>query len=171
LIDWLKVLGSAERPLQDYWRGDNRHVTMNIGYPSRRKPSVRAGELAVGYAAADKFTGRPACLFGVLLITSDPALAPAASRFYDADYAWRTDVRWLRSVDHLSDAPSLYELNGVFRQIGFSVRQQSHIELHPTEVDVIKRLFGDVWADPAVLAFRESLRLQSEDWQAVAAAD
>jgi hypothetical protein len=144
-MNWLKALGSSERPLRRNWREDYPRLSVNVGYPSRRKPSVVAGDLSAAYAAADKRTDRGPCIFGVYVTLTDPYLTQPGDRDYDPPYAWRTEVRFLRSVDDLADAPSLFELDGVFRpSIGLSVRQQSHIELHETEWDVILRLFGDV---------------------------
>lgn len=139
ITTWLKSVGSSESPLRDDWYAHRPDVAVNIGFPSRRTPTVAVGDRLVYYASGSRR------VFALVEVLSDPYLTVPGDEHHDPKYAWRVHVKVLRCVLHVSEGPRLADL-GVARDLHLSVRQASHVRLCAREVVRVYTLWGVVFA-------------------------
>jgi hypothetical protein len=119
---WLKSLGTHRERIPTTGLASIAWITDDIGFPV--DPNVRPGDRLVLYASG---SGQ---IFGVV----DVSLP--ASLDYDANpWSYRVPVRARIVINDLERAPRLEALNAGSRDVGRSIRQQSHIRLAAEEYD------------------------------------
>jgi len=119
---WLISRGGAGRPLPATGWTLERHG-------ASRRPSIRAGELAVAYASLWQ------AVFAVVEVVSDPEHDPRASR-----WAWSFAIRPLVAVADLHEAPAAEEA-GIWPQ---SLWRHSYIRLTGEQFDAARALIEAV---------------------------
>ena len=130
---WLKIAGTAETPFtaeMDLWQ-----ETRPLGRWSRfpRRPSVRAGDRMVVYAAGsgrDFGVGR---LMAVVDVLSDPRATLESRR-----WPWAVEVELTAASPRLALAPTIHDIGVSARSLG----RHSHIRLTDEQGAQAARLFG-----------------------------
>ena len=112
---WLLVRGRGERRLEPEVRPAELRA-----HSSTRRPAIRAGDLAILYAAGWRV------VFAAAEITGDPEHDPAKVR-----WAWRFPIRALVAVHDLRAAPPV-EAAGVFPR---SLGRHSYVRITPEGYD------------------------------------
>jgi hypothetical protein len=128
-MDWLKMLGTTERQLQDDWRNKETRPTNCV--TSRKRMSMRPGDRIALYA-----TGQGA-VFAFGRVTSFAYPRPDPN---DEGFEWCVNVDLgsnYREFLHEGVPLNLVSVDG--RDLRKSIKQQSHIKLSPVEFDAIRR--------------------------------
>jgi hypothetical protein len=127
-MNWLKMLGTTERPMRDDWLNEGTRTTDYV--TSRKRMSMRPGDGIALYA-----TGRGAVF----------AFGTVTSFVYERPDSAGEGFEWCVNVD-LSDNYREFLHDGVpldlvsidGRELSRSIKQQSHIKLTPSEFEAIK---------------------------------
>ena len=129
---WLKIAGTGETPFtaeMDRWQS-----VRPLGRSSRfpRRPSVRAGDRMVIYAAGSARDFGEGRLIAVVGVLTDPAPTLESVR-----WPWSVEVEVMAVAPRLSRAPTLYDIGVIPRSLG----RHSHIRLTEEQGDLAARLF------------------------------
>jgi len=128
-MDWLKMLGTTEHPMQDDWLNEGFRTTDFV--TSRKRMSMRPGDGIALYA-----TG----------LGSVFAFGRVTSFVYERPDAGQEGFEWCVNVDlgdnyrefiHEGVPLDLVSVDG--RDLRGSIKQQSHIKLSPVEFDAIRK--------------------------------
>jgi hypothetical protein len=111
LQHWLLVRGRGERRLDPAVRADELRA-----HSSTRRPSIRAGDRAILYAAGWQV------VFAAVEVAGEPEHDPERTR-----WAWRFPIRPLLAVADLREAPPVFAA-GVFPR---SLGRHSYVRLTP----------------------------------------
>jgi hypothetical protein len=128
-MDWLKMLGTTERQMQDDWLNEGKRMKDCVA--SRKRMSMRPGDGIALYA-----TGRGA-VFAFGRVTSFAYQRPDPN---DEGFEWCVNVDLgsnYRDFLHEGVPLDLVSVDG--RDLRKSIKQQSHIKLSPVEFDAIRR--------------------------------
>ncbi len=132
-MDWLKMLGTTERQMQDDWLNEGPRTTAFVA--SRKRMSMRPGDGIALYA-----TGRGS-VFAFGTVTSFAYEEPDPE---GEGFEWRVNVDLgtnYREFIHDGVPLNLVSVDG--RELSKSIKQQSHIKLSPVEFEAIKKALGD----------------------------
>ncbi|HME04817.1 MAG TPA: hypothetical protein VKG38_17470 [Solirubrobacteraceae bacterium] len=128
-MDWLKMLGTTERPMQDDWLHEGNRT--KEFFTSRKRMSMRPGDRVAYYA-----TGLGS-VFALGTVTSFAYQRPDENR---EGFEWRVDVNLddaSREFIHEGVPLEVVSVDG--RDLRGSIKQQSHIKLTPAEFGAIEK--------------------------------
>jgi hypothetical protein len=120
---WLLVRGRGERRLDAEVLPEELRA-----HSSTRRPAIRAGDLAILYAAGWQV------VFAAVEVTGEPEHDPAKAR-----WAWRFPIRPLLAVHDLREAPPV-EAAGVFPR---SLGRHSYVRLTAEGYDTARHAIAD----------------------------
>ncbi len=121
-MDWLKMLGTTKRQMQDDWLNEGDRSKGFVA--SRKRMNMRPGDRLVYYA-----TG-VGSVFAIATVTSFP--------YQQADtegFKWRVDIELQQHKQSLHEGLPLEVVSVDGRDLRQSIRRQSHIKLRPAEFE------------------------------------
>jgi hypothetical protein len=130
---WLKIAGTGDTPFtaeMDRWQ-EVRPLSRSSRFP--RRPSVRAGDRMVVYAAGSARDFGEGRLMAVVDVLSDPEATLESRR-----WPWAVEVEFVAVSPRLSRAPTLRDISVSTRSLG----RHSHIRLTDEQGERALRLFG-----------------------------
>lgn len=130
---WLKIQGTAETPFtaeMDHWQR-----TRPLGRCSRfpRRPSIRAGDRMVVYAAGSARDFGEGRLMAVVEVLTGPEATLESRR-----WPWAVEVEVVAAIPRLALAPTLRDIGVIPRSLG----RHSHIRLTDEQGERVMGLFA-----------------------------
>jgi hypothetical protein len=119
---WLKLLGTADHPMQDDWRNEGNRSKDFVS--SRKRMKMKPGDRIVCYA-----TGIGS-VFAVGTVTSFPY-----KQADDEGFEWRVGVELDKAKEFLHEGVPLDYLSVDGRDLRRSIKRQSYIKLVPVEFE------------------------------------
>jgi len=126
---WLKLIGSAKRPIAE-WQKDY------VGFRKANKPSIRAGDRLFLYAP-----GGSRRIFALAEALGDPELDSSYNPNEEGSCRWRLRVDY--EINLPVDSGILIDEIVSHRKLTMSIRQASHIRLHPEEIESAHRALDE----------------------------
>ena len=123
---WLKLIGSAKKPLThpEYkGRWDKKY----IGFRKTRRPSIRSGDYLFLYAP-----GGTKSIFALAEATSDPEINTQYNREEEGSCYWNVNVQYLINLP-VNSGIHIEEITTKQRNLLKSIQRQSHIQLSVEE--------------------------------------
>jgi len=128
-MDWLKMLGTSEKQMQDDWLNEGTERTTTF-VASRKRLSMKPGDRIALYA-----TGVGSVFaFGIVA-----SFAYEKADEYGEGFEWRVDVDLgedYKEFLHEGVPLDLVSVDG--RDLRKSIKQQSHVRLSPAEFEAIR---------------------------------
>ena len=117
---WLKLIGSAESPITE-WKKPY------VGFRKKNKPGIRMGDRLFLYAPGSNNRR----IFALAVAVSDPERVSDDNPNLKGSCQWNVGVRY--EINHPVTSGILIGDVSSHRNLTMSLRQQSHIKLHPEE--------------------------------------
>ena len=131
---WLKLIGSADRPVTgEPWHG--RFDETTIGFRKPSMPGIRAGDHLFLYAP-----GGSKRIFAAAEVQTDPEQDGNYDPGEHGSCRWKIHIKYLMNLQ-VESGISIDQASQPIRALSNSVKQQSHIKLSTDEYEHIhKRL-------------------------------
>jgi hypothetical protein len=132
MTTWLKVIGSARKPITEAPFHGNYNVE-HIGFRKADKPGIRAGDHLFLYAA-----GGSRRIFALAEVVGDPECDPNYNPNEEGSCRWRLYVHYQINFPVASGIP-VDDVICSQRDLTKSLRQASHVRLLPEESQLAYR--------------------------------
>jgi hypothetical protein len=136
MATWLKLIGSAQKPITDPPFHGN-YTDENVGFRRPGKPKIRAGDHLFLYAP-----GGSRRIFALAEAVGDPELDSNHNPQEEGSCRWKLRVHYIRNLP-VASGILIDEIIYSQRDLTRSIRQAGHIKLLPEETELAYRKLGE----------------------------